>query len=159
MKTWKQQTDHVKKMVLPVLSATVIDRTIRTPTLHDRPLSLLARHRERVEDALWDAIAPVRVRPHGHPRALQSKTLLPSLPKNSDCSSKGGRTRRVLDSWTFGVPRIQSLMWSQAALAADRELDCFRALITAAPRCCTVLTNSSLNLRFYTKSQSSQYIF
>jgi hypothetical protein len=50
-------------------------------------------------------------------------------------------------SWTFGVPRIQSLMWSQAALAADSELDCFRALITAAPRCCTVPTNSSLNLR------------
>jgi hypothetical protein len=38
-------------------------------------------------------------------------------------------------------------MWSQAALAADSELDCFRALITAAPRCCTVPTNSSLNLR------------
>jgi len=39
-------------------------------------------------------------------------------------------------------------MWSQAALAADSELDCFRALITAAPRCCTVTTNSSLNLRY-----------
>ena len=51
-------------------------------------------------------------------------------------------------SGTFGVPRIQSLMWSQAALAADSELDCFRALITAAPRCCTVTTNSSLNLRY-----------
>lgn len=46
----------------------------------------------------------------------------------------------------MGVPRIQSLMWSHAALAADSELDCLRALITAAPRCWTVPTNSSLSL-------------
>jgi hypothetical protein len=37
-------------------------------------------------------------------------------------------------------------MWSQAALAADSEFDCLRALITAAPRCCTMLMNSSLSL-------------
>lgn len=31
-----------------------------------------------------------------------------------------------------------SLMWSQMALAADMALDSFLALMTAAPRCCTV---------------------
>jgi hypothetical protein len=47
-------------------------------------------------------------------------------------------------------------MWSQAALAADSELDSFRALITAAPRCWTVLTNSSLSLRHvHTRNKSN----
>uniref|UniRef100_A0A0E9V1U1 Uncharacterized protein n=1 Tax=Anguilla anguilla TaxID=7936 RepID=A0A0E9V1U1_ANGAN len=31
-----------------------------------------------------------------------------------------------------------SLMWSQMAFAADMALDSFLALMTAAPRCCTV---------------------
>lgn len=38
-------------------------------------------------------------------------------------------------------------MWSHAALAADSELDCLRAMSTAAPRFCTTLTNSFLSLR------------
>ena len=36
---------------------------------------------------------------------------------------------------TSGVPNQMSLMWSAMAFAA---LDSFRALMTAAPRCCTV---------------------
>lgn len=36
------------------------------------------------------------------------------------------------------VPNQMSLMWSQMALAADMALDSFLALMTAAPRCCTV---------------------
>jgi hypothetical protein len=48
-------------------------------------------------------------------------------------------------------------MWSQAALAADSELDCLRALITAAPRCCTMLTNSSLSLRSPTTMKTNEH--
>ena len=47
---------------------------------------------------------------------------------------------------TLGVPRTQSRIWSQAALAADNALDAFRALIMAAPRCCTVVMNSVFDL-------------
>lgn len=39
---------------------------------------------------------------------------------------------------TSGVPNQMSLTWSQMAFAADIALDSFRALMTAAPRCCTV---------------------
>ena len=44
-------------------------------------------------------------------------------------------SHRVL---TSGVPNQMSLTWSQMAFAADIALDSFRALMTAAPRCCTV---------------------
>lgn len=39
---------------------------------------------------------------------------------------------------TSRVPNHQSLMWSQMALAADMALESFLALMTAAPRSCTV---------------------
>lgn len=48
---------------------------------------------------------------------------------------------------TLGVPRTQSRIWSQAALAADSALDSFRALMMAAPLCCTNATYSVSNLR------------
>lgn len=52
--------------------------------------------------------------------------------------------KRTVWSWyqssalTSLVPNQMSLMWSQMALAADMALDSFLALMTAAPRCCTV---------------------
>lgn len=42
--------------------------------------------------------------------------------------------------FTSVVPDHMSLIWSQIALAADMALDSFRALMTAAPLCCTVCT-------------------
>ena len=47
---------------------------------------------------------------------------------------------------TLGVPKTQSRIWSQAALAANNALDAFWALIMAKPRCCMVLMNSVFNL-------------
>jgi hypothetical protein len=47
---------------------------------------------------------------------------------------------------TSGVPRTQSRMWSQAELAAERALESFLALMIAAPRCWTVVMNSSFSL-------------
>lgn len=53
------------------------------------------------------------------------------------------RAERPFETWNPGaltslVPNQMSLMWSQMALAADMALESFLALMTAAPRCCTV---------------------
>lgn len=52
---------------------------------------------------------------------------------NSQLGSQGPKRKL-----TSEVPVQMSLMWSQMALAADMALESFLALMTAAPRCCTV---------------------
>lgn len=54
---------------------------------------------------------------------------------NSNSQLGGQGPKRKL---TSEVPVQMSLMWSQMALAADMALESFLALMTAAPRCCTV---------------------
>src|SRR5215472_17577916 len=48
----------------------------------------------------------------------------------------------MLTQSPFGVPSAQSRMWSMAAEAAEAAEEAPRALMMAAPRCCTVGMNS-----------------
>src|SRR5579859_4939017 len=48
----------------------------------------------------------------------------------------------MLTQSPFGVPKAQSRMWSMAAEAAEAAEEAPRALMMAAPRCCTVGMNS-----------------
>ena len=54
----------------------------------------------------------------------------------------------MLMKLSAAVPRCQSRMWSMAAEAAEAADDAPRALMMAAPRCCTVgMKVSSYHLR------------
>ncbi len=53
------------------------------------------------------------------------------------------------------VPNQMSLMWSQMALAADMALDSFLALMTAAPRSCTVCRRKTKRRRFEERTETS----
>lgn len=123
-------------------------------TLHNWPLSFLTSNRKGVDKARLDAIRPIRIDSHGNPCSLNDKA---KGRKNKEKLQKLLQNYRSNEIWkiewylrwrkrTFGVPRTQSRIWSQAALAADNALDSFRALIMAAPRCCTVVMNSVFNL-------------
>lgn len=61
-------------------------------------------------------------------------------------------------SLTSLVPNQMSLMWSQMALAADMALDSFLALMTAAPRCCTVCRRTARRRRFEEKEEEEEVV-
>src|ERR1700740_2757113 len=61
----------------------------------------------------------------------------------------------MLTQSPFGVPRAQSRMWSMAAEAAEAGEDRPRALMMAAPRCCTVGMNSPLIHSWFTSLEAA----
>ena len=105
-------------------------------------LTILLSYRLR-ERSIWGQVGCHKIHP-------SKRTWIPKTPEG-----KPWEGIKILAQWkretlqvnsTFGVPRTQSWIWSQAALAADSALDSFLALRISAPRCCTVVMNSVLSL-------------
>lgn len=123
-------------------------------TLHNWPISILASNGKRVEKAGLDTIRPIREHSHGNPCSLKenqwkeqekqiesNEWIYEGKIKNTALSIGDEKVRL-----TLGVPRSQSRIWSQAALAADNALDSFLTLRMTSPRCWTVVINSFCNL-------------
>lgn len=103
--------------------------------------------REWIDQVIWDSIwVASRVNTHGDKFTLIEVQEHRSFCLNGNVISMHGAFDdfynlgkiNKMKAFTSGVPVQISLMWSQMALAADMALDSFRALMTAAPLCCTV---------------------
>ena len=126
-------------------------------TLNNLPLSIETSDREGINKPSRHIVWAIRVYTHRNPSTLQCAVKIDHIIYIERIYNHMENKFRVYFNilWsvdkkkrrhTSGVPRTQSRIWSQAALAADNALESFLALIIAAPRCWTVVMNSPFNL-------------